>query len=76
MLHDDGAHLVTLIDSALRGVADREGTFARAEVVDMLLDLRLAAWEIAELERPWSVAAYDAKRAARWARSVAMSSRG
>jgi hypothetical protein len=74
MLHDDGAHLVTLIDSALRGVADRDGMFARAEVVNLLLDLRLAALEIAELERPWSVPAYDTKRAGRWARAAAMSS--
>ena len=75
MLHDDGAHLVTLIDSALSGVSDREGAFARTEVVDLLLDLRLAALEIVELEHPWSVPAYDGKRAARWARSAAMSSR-
>ena len=76
MLQDDGAHFVTLIDSALRGVADREGMFAPAEVVDLLLDLRLAALEIADLERPWSVPAYDGKRTARWARAAAMSSRG
>ena len=59
MLHDDGAQLVTIIDAALRGVAEREGAFGKAEVVDILLDLRLAALEIVELERPWSVPAYD-----------------
>jgi hypothetical protein len=59
MLHDDGAQFVTLIDAVLRGVADREGAFGKAEVVDMLLDMRLAALEIEALERPWSVPAYE-----------------